>query len=413
MRGRRDSHGERGGPGVGDPGARAAGPPPGPGRSLARPAALAIAAGAATVLPGFLIGALALQIRADLDVSVAAVAAGVTVFFAAGAAGAGPGGRLAERLGALRAIRACVVSTAVCLLLVALLAQSLAVLLALIAVAGLANSVTQPAINLFMADQVPLARQGLAFGIKQAAIPAAVLVSGLALPLLALPLGWRPTFAICAAGALAVALIIRRSAPSFVPPPARAPAPRPNRALIVTAVGAALASAGPNSLGAYLVASAVDVGIAEGAAGLLVAAGSATSLLARVALGERADRRRDYGFAAVVALLAAGSGGFALLATGEPAPFVIGAFVAFALGWGWPGLFNLAVVDSNRDAPGAATGVTQSGIYVGAAAGPAAYGLVSAEAGYSVAWAVSGALCLAAALAFAYAARLARGPVRA
>jgi predicted MFS family arabinose efflux permease len=369
---------------------------------------LAIAAGAATVLPGFLIGALALQIRADLDVSVAAVASGVTVFFAAGAAGAGPGGRLAERLGALRAVRACVVTTAVCLLLAALLAQSLAVLLALIAVAGLANAVTQPAINLFMADQVPLARQGLAFGIKQAAIPAAVLVSGLALPLLALPFGWRPTFAVCAAGALAVAVAVRRSATSFVPPPARAPAPRPSRALIVTAVGAALASAGPNSLGAYLVASAVDAGIAEGAAGLLAAAGSGVSLLARVALGERADRRRDYGFAAVVALLATGSIGFALLATGAVVPFVLGAFVAFALGWGWPGLFNLAVVDLNREAPGAATGVTQSGIYIGAAAGPAAYGLVSAEAGYSAAWAVSGALCVVAAVVFAYAWRLAR-----
>ena len=67
--------------------------------SLARPSALAIAAGAATVLPGFLVGSLALQIRADLDVSVGAVAAGVTVFFAAGAVGAGPGGRLGSARG--------------------------------------------------------------------------------------------------------------------------------------------------------------------------------------------------------------------------------------------------------------------------------------------------------------------------
>jgi len=72
--------------------------------------------------------------------------------------------------------------------------------------------------------------------------------------------------------------------------------------------------------------------------------------------------------------------------------FVLGTFVAFALGWGWPGLFNLAVVDLNRHAPGAATGVTQTGIYVGAAAGPAAYGLLSHEIGYSGAWAVSGGL---------------------
>ena len=36
-----------------------------------------------------------------------------------------------------------------------------------------------------------LDRQGLGFGIKQSAIPAAILMSGLALPVLALPLGWR------------------------------------------------------------------------------------------------------------------------------------------------------------------------------------------------------------------------------
>jgi predicted MFS family arabinose efflux permease len=426
MRDRRDIDGEPRGPRVSHPGAHAPRPPasagrspadPGanaaraPGRSLAHPSALAIASGATTVLPGFLVGALALQIRADLDVSVATVAVGVTVFFAAGALGAGPGGRLAERLGALRAIRGCVVATAACLVLAAVAAHSLGVLLALLAVAGLANAITQPAINLFMADQVPLARQGLAFGIKQAAIPAAVLVSGLALPLLALPLGWRPTFAICAAGALTVAVVVTRSATSFAPAPRRDPAPRPSRALIVTALGGALASAGPNALGAYLVASAVDVGIAEGVAGLLAAAGSGASLLARVVLGESADRRRDYGFAAVVVLLVTGSLGFALLATGEAAAFVIGVFVAFSLGWGWPGLFNLAVVDLHRHAPGAATGVSQTGIYVGAAGGPAACGLVSAEYGYPAAWALAGVLCLSGALAFAYASRLARGRV--
>ena len=92
----------------------------------------------------------------------------------------------------------------------------------------------------------------------------------------------------------------------------------------------------------------------------------------------------------MVVLLVSGSLGFALLATGEAVLFVVGVFAAFALGWGWPGLFNLAVVDLNREAPGAATGVTQTGIYVGAAAGPAAYGLVSEEYGYSTAWVVSG-----------------------
>jgi len=357
------------------------------------------------VLPGFLVGSLALQIRSDFDVSVAAVAAGVTVFFAAGAVGAGPGGRLSERVGGLRTIRRCVLATAVLLLTCAVAAQSLAVFLVLLALAGLVNAMCQPAINLFMADQVPLDRQGVAFGIKQSAIPTALLVSGLALPALALPLGWRPTFAICALAVLAIGAIVGRATPSFVAPPVRPPPPRPSRKLVITAIGAALASAGPNSLSAYLVASAVDVGIAEGVAGVLSATGSATSLLVRILVGVRADRRRDYGFSTIVALMIVGSGGFALLAVGQPAAFVAGAVVAFCFGWGWPGLFNLAVVDLHREAPAAATGVSQTGIYVGAAVGPAAYGLISSEIGYPATWGVAGGLSLVAAAAVAYAAR--------
>ena len=356
------------------------------------------------MLPGFLVGSLALQIRADLHVSVGAVAAGVTVFFAAGALGAGAGGRFAERVGALPAMRGCLVATALCLLIVGLAVRSLAALLAVLAVAGVANSVNQPAINLFMADQVPLDRQGLAFGIKQSAIPAAVLISGLALPVLALPLGWRATFAVCAGLALVAAGLIGRARLSFVAPPERPAAPRPSRKLVLTAVAAALASAGPCALSAYLVASAVDVGIAEGLAGVLAAAGSAISLLVRIAVGHRADRRRDYGFSTMVLLLAAGAAGFGLLAVGSPVAFVAGAFVAFGLGWGWPGLFNLAVVDLHRDSPGAATGISQSGIYVGAAFGPAAYGVLSSGIGYSAAWAVAGGFSLVAAAGVAYAA---------
>jgi predicted MFS family arabinose efflux permease len=302
-------------------------------------------------------------------------------------------------------MRSCVVGTTVVLLACALFAGSLAVLLVLLAVAGAVNAVCQPAINLFMADQVPLDRQGLAFGIKQSAIPTAVLVSGLALPVLALPLGWRATFAICAGAVLVLAAAMRRAGARFAAPPERAQPPRPSRKLVLTAVGAALASSGPCALSAYLVASAVDAGIAEGAAGVLAGAGSGLSLVVRILVGARADRRRDYGFTTMIALMVVGAGGFALLAVGEPAPFVAGAFVAFAFGWGWPGLFNLAVVDLYREAPGAATGISQTGIYVGAAFGPVAYGLLSSEIGYPAAWGVMGGVSLVAAGAVSYAAR--------
>ncbi|HKP20413.1 MAG TPA: MFS transporter, partial [Thermoleophilaceae bacterium] len=169
---------------------------------------------------------------------------------------------------------------------------------------------------------------------------------------------------------------------------------RPSRALLLTAIGAALGTAGPSALGAYLVASAVDVGIGEGTAGILAAFASGLSLATRITLGARADRRRDYGLAAVVVLLAAGSLGFALMSSHAEAVFVLGALVAFTLGWGWPGLFNLAVVDSNRDTPGSASGVSQTGIYVGAAFGPAAFGLLAHASGYGTAWAAVAVMTL-------------------
>lgn len=357
--------------------------------------ALAVATGAASVLPGFLVGALALQIRGDLDVRVEAVAAGVTVFFLAGALGASWGGRLADHVGAVRAMRWCVLITSACLLAAALFAQTLVVLLLLLAVAGVSNAVCQPAINLFVSEQVPADRQGLGFGIKQSGIPAAILVSGLALPVLAIPLGWRTTFALCALGPLAVWVALPRETSVHV---SRRPASRrPSRALVLTAIGAALATAGPSALGAYLVASAVDVGIAEGTAGLLAALGSGLSLAVRVSLGARADRRRDYGLSTVVVLLAAGSLGFALMATDAVPSFVAGALLAFTLGWGWPGLFNLAVVDSNRETPASASGISQTGVYVGAGAGPAAFGALYAQAGHGTAWLfVAGTTLLAA-----------------
>jgi predicted MFS family arabinose efflux permease len=160
------------------------------------------------------------------------------------------------------------------------------------------------------------------------------------------------------------------------------------------------------------VASAVDVGVGEGTAGLLAAGASALSLLTRISLGARADRRRDYGLSGVVLLLAAGSVGFALMASDAVPLFVGGALAAFTLGWGWPGLFNLAVVDSNRAAPGSATGVSQTGIYVGAATGPAIFGALAAGAGYSAAWLVVAAMTLASAAVLWLAGRPKR-PVRA
>ena len=371
-------------------------------RPFYRDSLLAVGVGTASVLPGFLIGALSLQIRNDLGGSLAAVGAGVTVFFAAGALAAGPLGRVTERVGAMTSMRLANLVSGTTLLLMAALATSLPVLMVLLALAGVANGAAQPAVNLFMAQEVDMDRQGFAFGLKQSAIPAATTIGGLALPVLALPLGWRPTVGICGLLGLAVAMVTRRRSrnPSAMAVEAaerseRLPLSAP---LLLLAVGAACSSFAPGALAAYLVATSVDAGISEGTAGIVLAAGSAASLVVRIGLGIRADRKRDYGFTVIVLLLAGGSVGFFLLSTGDPAPLLVGAFIAFALGWGWPGLFNMAVVNRWRSAPAAATGVTQAGIYVGAAAGPLSFGLLSSALGYSAAWALTAGVIVVAAI---------------
>lgn len=180
--------------------------------------------------------------------------------------------------------------------------------------------------------------------------------------------------------------------------------------LVVLAGGMALAVSAANSLGSFAVPSAVDHGVAPGLAGLLASLGSVFGFSARVGLGWRADRERAAApestvarraflarghLLTVAAALALGTVGYGALATGSRALLVPGVILAFGAGWGWNGLFNLAVVRAYVDEPARATGITQVGTYLGGMAGPVGFGAVASAAGYGLAW----ALCAVAALA--------------
>jgi cyanate permease len=68
--------------------------------------------------------------------------------------------------------------------------------------------------------------------------------------------------------------------------------------------------------------------------------------------------------------------------------FALAVPLAFGAGWGWPGLFNLAVVSHNSAAPGAATGVTQTGTHLGAMLGPVLFGWIVKAVSWEAAWAM-------------------------
>jgi MFS family permease len=363
-----------------------------------RPVLLAVAVATAGVLPAFLTGGLAVQVRGELDFGAGALGVAVAMFFVTSSLASAVMGRVVERIGAHRGMRLAAAGSAASLLGVALLATSWAGLVACLILGGLANALSHPATNLSLAREVPAGRLGLSFGVKQAAIPAATLLAGLAVPGIAVTLGWRWAFVGGAALALAVAFLVPAGAPGGTvrrPKEAREKDARV-APLVLLALGIGLGSTATTPLGAFLVESSVASGLRVETAGLLLAAGSAVNIIVRIVFGHLADGMSGGRLLLVAGMLGIGVVGFVLLATGESALILPGALLAFGAGWGWPGLFNFAVVKTSPNAPAAATGITQTGASGGAALGPLVFGLVVEAASYDTAWLVSGAMALAA-----------------
>ncbi|MEV6305112.1 MFS transporter [Actinoplanes sp. NPDC051861] len=349
----------------------------------------ALAATIAVSIPVFLLGGLAVQIGDELDFSPAGLGLAVSAYFGASALASLPAGALVERYGATRIARAGIAIAAAALLGVAVAAHSLWSLIAVLVLGAGANAMGQLAGNTSLSRHVPVRRQGLTFGIKQAAIPIATLLAGAAVPAVALTLGWRWAFAL--AGVLAAAAI------PLVPAEARQPrkpreAGQATGALAVIGVAGTLASGSANALGTFLVSSAVERGIEPGTAGLALTLGGAVCVLARIAGGWQADLRPDRQVGVIARLLACGAVGLLLLSVPE-VPLVVGVVLGFGFGWSWPGLVNFAVVRMHPRAPAAATSITQTGIYAGGCLGPLGLGALAAAAGYPAMW-TAGAIAM-------------------
>lgn len=363
-----------------------------------------LAAGALTTLgalPVFLLSSQSVLIRADLTFSEPQLGLAVSAFFAAGALTALTAGVLVERFGRRTSTVTAGALAFVSAVGIAVLAQSYLPLLLLLVVGGMANAALQMTANVALARSVRPGRQGLAFGIKQSAVQVSVLIGGLAVPTVGVVFGWRWSFAAMAAAGVLIMLAglrIPRQRGGSARPPKGADRP-PAGALLVSFVAMAFASAAANSLGAFLPAWAYRSGLSPGDAGLLIAGASALSVLARIAFGAAADRRRGRNLPVVAGQLAAGAVGLLLLTPGEVSFVVVGALVAFGIGWAWPGLLLFAVVRVGRDTPATASGAIQAGAFTGGALGPVLFGLVVAATDYPTAWTMaSGAMLTASVL---------------
>lgn len=384
----------------------------GSGLPLGTVSSSALAATAAS-LPVFFVGALAVQLRPSLHLSLGSLGLVVSIYYVAASIGSVPAGRLAERLGAARTMRAAALAATLALALVALFADSWATLAAFLVVAGLANAAMQPAANLLLVRRIPRDRQGLAFGLKQSSVPFATLLGGLAVPGLALTIGWRWAFGFGAAlGVLAAVLApLSRRTPESRRRQRQGPWPSGTMPpLVVLAVGFGLGVFATTGLTTFLVTSAVAAGMGHGSAGLVAALAGGASVAVRVGIGIITDRRSRSPLPIVVAMLLVGVPGYLGLAvgaaTGQLALFVAGAALAFGAGWGWNGLFNFAIASSHPDAPARASGITLTGGRLAGVAGPIVFGVVVSQSSYVVAWGVSAAVALMSAFVVLWGLRL-------
>lgn len=385
---------------------------------LLLPVALATTSG---VLPAFLIGSQAVQLGRDLALSTGAVGAAVAVAWLVGSAASTPMGAASERLGGHRGLRIAALVSATAMAWSAVAGRSWGLLAVGAALGGCANSLAQPSANLLIARNLPVHRHGVAFGIKQGAIPVASMLGGGAVPVLTLTLGWRATFAAGAAFALVAAAavpsagrdrtaaVVDRPAHDAGAPPRPAGRPRGERAraLVVLGCGVGLGAASAGALASFLVAGAVEVGMGEGVAGLVLMAGSVVGIALRLVLGARADRVGGDQLRVVSRLMVVGSASVLVYALGGIPGYVAATPLAFGAGWAWPGLFNLSVVRRYPEAPGAATGMTQTGTYLGAGLGPLAFGAVVDAVGWSAAWTGAAASMALAAVAVGIGRRMA------
>ena len=358
-----------------------------------------IATIAACGMPGFLVAALAPPLGTELGLGEAGLGLAFAVFWGSGALGSSPGGRVAQRLGWVRSIQLATGLVAASCLLIAAFAGSPPALVGLLAVGGLGNSLALPAVSLLFSEAIGRGRQGTAFGISQSGAPTAALVAGLALPVVALPLGWRWAFVGAALAALALAAAVngerrRHAHPAPVPP---AGAKGVSAALVVMTVAAFLGTMAAGSGNGFLVISAVDAGFSEATAGVIFALSGVIAVATRVGLGPISDRPGMHRILIVTVMLAAGGVGFALLGAESRPLFLLGALLATGAGWGWLGVFFHAVVGYHSDAPGAATGVANTGLLAGGCAGPLIFGLVAARTSLDVAWLLAAGSAVAAA----------------
>jgi MFS family permease len=259
---------------------------------------------------------------------------------------------------------------------------------------GVGYGATSTAIALMIMDRVVPSRRGLAFGIKTAAVPTASAIAGLgAYAVATWGVAWQYVFWLAV-----IASVI--SAATLAPPRSgheprverreRVPRSPLSRSLRLLGIAGLLSSGGMAPLSPFLVEGLIAKGESPAMAASVLAISGWLGIVSRVLVGVLADRvpRPLFHLKTTVALLMLASTSLAGLAFGRgELVLVSSSFMAFGLGWAWPGLVHYATMATHLDDVARAATHIQTGTFVGAVVGPLGFGLIVSQLSFAWAWA--------------------------
>jgi predicted MFS family arabinose efflux permease len=282
-------------------------------------------------------------------------------------------------------------------LVVAAVARSYAMIVLAVAISGAAQALSNPVTNRLVSTYASPGARGLLMGIKQAGVQMAQLTAALALPTLAVLLGWRGALAAASSIAAVALLVSWRSVPgtdvaTARTKPASTSDPLPT-AVWWMAAHALLTGAALQAVNVYLpLYGYQELELPVPTAALTAALVGGVGVVARICWGRAADSGRSARIPLVVLGLVAALGTASVLAAD--------VLSHVTLLWVGAALFGASGIAANvvlmvgvvRAVPlvvvGRATGALAIGLYLGFALGPVAFGaLVDATDSYDIGWA--------------------------
>lgn len=351
-----------------------------------RPLSTAVLYSVVASFPLFFAGGFAVRLQEDLQISKSQFGLSVSAYFITAAIGSFTIGSLIDKFGARIGFIIAATGGGMASILVAMSNSFWPFTLSL-GLAGISNTSGQLSGNRVLAG-IGASRQGLGFGVKQAAVPFGSFIAGVVVSSLGAEINWRAAFIAYSIFAFSTTLIAPDGPGKASATEPRRPVGPDWRCLLALAMAGSLGGAAGNGMAVLTVDAFAASGYSESVGATALAIGSGLTIGARTAVGWFAGRRNASGFVELGSAMGLGAVAFALMAISqENQPLLwIASIMAFLGAWGWPGVMYYTVVRNTTTTPGTATGFVVTGVFMGGIAGAPLLASIAERWSYETAW---------------------------